>query len=76
MKDAIVENVIQKYIERSEVGIKKYGTTLDGNNSDNFLLHAQQEAMDLSLYLEKIMQIIKTTPNDWELAEKIRNMVR
>jgi len=76
MKDPIVENVIRKYTERSEVGIKKYGTTLDCNNFDNFLLHAQQEAMDLSLYLEKIIQIIKTTPNDWELAEKIRDMVR
>jgi hypothetical protein len=76
MKDQIVENLIEKYKQRSEVGIKKYGTTLDGNNSDNFLLHALEESMDFSLYLMKIMEIIKTTPNDCELGEKIRDMVR
>ena len=29
MKDTVVESLIEKYKERSEVGIKKYGTTLD-----------------------------------------------
>lgn len=76
MKDKIVQQVVDKYQQRSEVGIKKYGTTLEGNNSDNYLLHAQQEAMDLSLYLEKIIHLVNTTPNDMELGEKIRNMVR
>ena len=76
MEDKIVRNVVEKYIQRSGVGIKKYGTTLEANNKDNFILHAQQEAMDLSLYLEKLIEIVNTTPNDAELGEKIRNMVR
>lgn len=76
MKDKIVQQVVDKYQQRSDVGIKKYGTTLEANNSDNYLLHAQQEAMDLSLYLEKIINLVMTTPNDMELGEKIRNMVR
>lgn len=76
MEDLIVKRVLEKYQQRSKVGIEKYGTTLEQNNSDNFFLHAQQEAMDLSLYLEKIIHLVNTTPNDMELGEKIRNMVR
>jgi len=56
MQDKIVQSVVDKYKQRSEVGIKKYNTTLENNNEDDFLLHAQQEAMDLSLYLEKLIQ--------------------
>jgi hypothetical protein len=56
MKDKIVKAVVEKYKQRSRVGIKKYKTTLENNNEDDFLLYAQQEAMDLSLYLEKLIQ--------------------
>ena len=38
------------------MGIKKYGTTLEENNHDDFLVHAQEEAMDLVNYLEKLIQ--------------------
>jgi hypothetical protein len=76
MKDKIVESVVAKYQQRSEVGIGKYNTTLENNNADNFFKHAQEEAMDFSLYLEKIMQIVKETPNDSELGAKIRMMSR
>ena len=81
MKDRIVENVINKYIDRSKVGITKYGTTLEQNNADNYLIHLQQELMDASLYVEKILSIgkhiqelIKENPNDTELGEKIRKI--
>jgi hypothetical protein len=56
MQDKIVESVVLKYQQRSEFGINKYNTTLEDNNEDDFLLHAQEEAMDLSLYLEKLIQ--------------------
>ncbi len=52
-KDAIVESVINKYQQRSKLGISKYGTTLQDNNADNFLIHLQEELMDASLYIEK-----------------------
>lgn len=81
MKDRIVENVLNKYISRSNVGINKYGTTLEQNNTDNYLIHLQQELMDGSLYLEKILSIgkhiqelIKENPNDTELGTKIRQI--
>jgi hypothetical protein len=56
-KDAIVAKVIEAYKTRSEVGIAKYGTTLDANNTDDFLQHLQEELMDATLYIEKLKEI-------------------
>ena len=58
-KDPIVEQVKEMFDKRSEVGIKKYGTTLHDNNTDDFLLHALEEAMELCLYLTKIREQLK-----------------
>lgn len=54
--DKIVENVIAKYRQRSEVGISKYGTTLDDNKATliEWLTHLQEELMDATLYIEKL----------------------
>jgi hypothetical protein len=83
MRDQIVENVVSKYLERSQVGITKYGTTLENNNKDNYLKHLQEELMDATLYLEKIMylnqeitNLVRDHSNDAELGMKIRNLVR
>jgi cell division protein FtsI/penicillin-binding protein 2 len=56
--DSIVNNVIENFIERSNVGFAKYGTNLDRKDLSllDWLNHAQQEAMDMILYLEKIKQ--------------------
>ena len=61
MKDPIVQSVINKYQERSNVGIKKYGTTLHENNLDllEWLNHLQEEMMDATLYIEKLKQELK-----------------
>ena len=60
MKDTILESVINQFRERSEVGIKKYGTTLDRTDLSalDWINHAQQELMDGILYLEKLKQTI------------------
>lgn len=80
--DSVVKSVVEKYTQRSEVGIAKYGTTLAENNKDNYLKHLQEELMDATLYLEKLMQLdreltrlVKLHPNDAVLGEAIRNMV-
>ena len=54
--DSIVESVINKFKTRSELGIKKYGVTLDRTdlNTLDWINHAQEEAMDFILYLEKL----------------------
>ena len=59
IKDSIVASVIEKYIERSEAGIEKYGTTLERNllTFDEWMTHLQQELMDATLYIEKIKKL-------------------
>ena len=61
MKDSIVESVIDQFKQRSEVGKVKYGITLDRTDLTRleWLNHAQQEAMDMILYLEKLKQYDK-----------------
>jgi len=56
-KDKIVQKVIDKFNQRSEVGIKKYGTTLEQNNNDDYFTHLQEELMDAILYIEKLKSI-------------------
>jgi hypothetical protein len=55
--DPIVDKVIEIFKERSKGGIVKYGTTLEENNTDDFIKHMQEELMDAILYLEKIKSI-------------------
>jgi hypothetical protein len=59
--DPIVNSVIDKFLHRSRVGIEKYGTTLDRNDLslEEWINHAQEEAMDLCLYLTKIKEELK-----------------
>lgn len=83
MTDSIVDQVVRKYEIRSAVGINKYGTTLQTNNKDNFLNHLQEELMDATLYIEKLItlekeitNLVRNHPNDAELGWKIRNLVK
>ena len=56
---SIENKVCIKILDRAEVGKKKYGTTMDRNDLTEFewLKHAQEEAMDLAVYLEKLIQL-------------------
>ena len=56
--DPIVDSVVNKFKERSKVGIKKYGTTLQDSPDGfyEFINHLQEELMDACNYLEKIKQ--------------------
>lgn len=56
VSDSIVAKVIDSFKERSNVGIKKYGVTLDRGDLSflEWLNHSQQEAMDMILYLERM----------------------
>lgn len=58
--DPIVDAVINDLNSRSAVGIKKYGTTLDGNplSLREWLEHAYQETLDQALYLKRAMKEI------------------
>ena len=57
-----VENkVCIKMLDRAEVGKSKYNTTMERTDLSklDWLKHAQEEAMDLAIYLEKLIQIEK-----------------
>lgn len=58
MKDTIVESVIERFKERSEVGIDKYGVTLDRTDLSTlqWMIHFREELMDGLLYLERIIK--------------------
>lgn len=55
--DPIVDRVRAKLLQRSTLGIVKYGTTLDMNPAHlrEWVNHAQEEVMDLACYLERIL---------------------
>jgi len=82
MKDKIVQQVVSKYTERSERGYQKYGTTLEENNKDIYLKHLQEELMDATLYLEKLLTLDKEVRilcmkhfDNKELGEAVRRLV-
>ena len=82
MTDKIVQQVVNKYTQRSETGVNKYGTTLDQNNRDSYLNHLQQELMDATLYIEKLITLEQEMkllaarfPNDADLGDAIRRLV-
>lgn len=59
--DEIVRSVLKRFNERSNVGIGKYSTTLERSDLSTleWLTHAQDEAMDFVLYLERLKQEFK-----------------
>jgi hypothetical protein len=59
--DRIVIQVLNQIADRSEKGLEKYGTNLERTDLEtlDWLQHAQEEAMDLCLYLERLNEQIK-----------------
>ncbi len=57
-RDPVVESVVDKFVERSDVGYKKYGKTLHdertGKHKDlaGYLNDVQEELMDAILYIQ------------------------
>lgn len=69
--DPIVKQVTDKFKARSKVGIEKYGTTLEENNTDDFLEHLQQELMDATLYIQKLK-----SQKDYSLQAKHNELIQ
>jgi hypothetical protein len=63
MTDKIVEDLKQELDARSCVGINKYKTTLQENNTDDFLQHLKEELMDGALYIQKLQSQINKLDN-------------
>jgi len=69
--DSVVQAIVKKFLERSELGQKKYGVTLDRTDLAPYewIQHAQEELMDGILYLEKLKQVF--TPEKTESATEL-----
>jgi hypothetical protein len=59
----ILYSIIDDLLSREDKGIKEYGTTMDRTDlsEQDWLQHAYEEALDLAIYLKKI---IKTKQNE------------
>jgi len=58
--DSIVDTILNKFVDRAEMGFKKYSNTLDRKDLSKveWINHAQEELMDGILYLERLKQEI------------------
>ena len=57
----IEDDVVKKIQERASIGKSKYGVTMERTDLTNleWLKHAQEEAMDLAVYIEKLIQSVE-----------------
>jgi hypothetical protein len=64
--DSVVRAVVLKFLQRSAVGVTKYGVTLDRTDlgAADWIQHAQEELMDGILYLEKLKQTLASCGAD------------
>ena len=58
--DSIVDSILNKFIDRAEMGFVKYNNTLDRKDLTKleWIEHAQDELMDGILYLQRLKQEI------------------
>ena len=58
--DSIVQSILEKFVDRAEMGFTKYNNTLDRNDlsTAQWIEHALEEHMDAILYLTKLKQEI------------------
>ena len=64
-RDPVVERVVDKFVSRSDVGFKKYGTTLHEERTQKvkgllkYLQDIQEELMDAVLYIQTAREEIE-----------------
>lgn len=65
-RDPVVERVVDKFVDRSDVGYKKYGVTLEEDPGEmlEWLNHLQEELMDAVLYLQKAKEEYEATSSE------------
>jgi hypothetical protein len=76
IEDKIVLRVLARFNERSQVGINKYNTTLERTdlNTLEWLTHAQEEAMDFVLYLERLKDEYMDVVREYKSEDLSRTM--
>ena len=56
----IEKQVCEKILQRSEVGKKKYGVSMEKEilSIRQWLIHLQEELMDATVYVEKLLECV------------------
>ena len=76
-RDPVVRRVVEKFVERSNVGFAKYGRSLDterkGGHKDlvGYLNDIQEELMDAVLYIQAAREELSDLRED-ELVRKLK----
>ena len=72
-RDPVVQSVVNKFVDRSDVGFAKYGKTLRDDQSDIFawLNHLQEELMDATLYLQRLKEEVSTLREEKALLAEL-----
>jgi len=69
-RDPVVERVVDKFISRSDVGYKKYGSTLHDERTkglkdlSGYLNDVQEELMDAILYIQSAREELRDMSED------------
>ena len=81
-RDPIVERVVDRFIERSDVGYDKYGTTLHEERTTKmkdllkYLNDIQEELMDAVLYLQTAKEEIEEKKDKYTYPEFTKKFYR
>lgn len=64
LNDEVVVDVLERIKRRADEGMEKYGVPMTRTDVDTvgWLRHAQEEALDLAIYLERIIRDLEKTP--------------
>ena len=75
-RDPVVQCVVNKFVDRSDVGFAKYGKTLRNDQSDVFvwLNHLQEELMDATLYLQRLKEEISNLREEKALLKELNEI--
>ena len=75
-RDPVVQSVVNKFVDRSDVGFAKYGKTMRDDPSDVFvwLNHLQEELMDATLYLQRLKEEITTLREEKALLQELNDI--
>ena len=71
--DSILTELLEKYAQRAEFGKAKYNMDMDRDDLSitEWVNHAQEESMDLSIYLTKIKRELEFKNNQLETLIKV-----
>lgn len=68
----IEEQVIEKMLNRAEVGLNKYGVSMERDDLSflDWMVHWQEENMDASIYAQRIINELETSLKELRFLRK------